>query len=76
MADRTSRTPGQAAGAWYVDTGCIGCSLCVSTAPETFSMSEDGSLAMVTAQPGTAAGTALAEQALAECPVGAIGNDD
>lgn len=75
MADKTSRTPGQAAGAWYVDTSCIGCSLCASTAPDTFSMNEDGSLALVAAQPGTAADGALAEQALAECPVGAIGND-
>ncbi len=74
MADRNSRTPGNVPGPWYVDSSCIGCSLCAGTAPDTFAMSDDGSTAFVMAQPA-GANLEPAAQALSECPVGAIGND-
>lgn len=74
MADKTSKTAGNAPGAWYVDTSCIGCALCAGSAPDTFAMSGDGSAALVSRQP-SAGEEALALQAMADCPVGAIGND-
>lgn len=75
MADKSAKNPGNVPGAWYVDSSCIGCSLCAGTAPDIFSMSDDGSSAFVARQPGTGAETELAAQALTDCPVGAIGND-
>lgn len=75
MADKSSRTAGNVPGKWYVNSACIGCALCAGTAPDLFSMSEDGSSAFVSRQPGTGAEIESAAQALSECPVAAIGND-
>ncbi|MFZ2635694.1 MAG: ferredoxin [Rectinemataceae bacterium] len=75
MADKNAKNPGQASGAWYVDNSCIGCSLCAGTAPTLFSMSDDGSVALVTKQPSGGGELALAAQALSDCPVEAIGSD-
>lgn len=74
MADKNAKTPGNVPGAWYVDTTCIGCSLCAGTAPEVFEMSDDGATARVVHQPEAGLLEAAA-QALSDCPVGAIGND-
>lgn len=75
MADKSAKTPGSAAGPWYVDSSCIGCSLCAGTAPATFAMSDDGSVAVVIKQPEGADELELAAQAMTDCPSGAIGND-
>lgn len=75
MADKSTKNPGSVAGPWYVDASCIGCSLCTTTAPATFAMSDDGSVAVVIKQPGEADELELAAQAMTDCPVGAIGND-
>jgi len=75
MADKSAKNPGNVPGNWYVDSSCIGCSLCSGTAPDIFSMSSDGSTAFVTRQPADGAETELAAQVLSDCPVGAIGND-
>lgn len=75
MADKSSRTAGNVPGKWYVDSACIGCALCAGTAPEVFSMSDDGSSAFVARQPEPEAQVESAAQALSECPVEAIGND-
>ncbi len=75
MADKTSRAAGNVPGAWFVDSSCIGCSLCAGTAPEIFVMSDDGSTAFVAAQPEGSEALSLAAQALSDCPVNAIGND-
>lgn len=75
MADKNSRNASNASGAWYVDSSCIGCSLCSGIAPSIFSMSDDGSTAFVSAQPADSSDLELAAQALSDCPVQAIGND-
>ncbi|HWR10754.1 MAG TPA: ferredoxin [Rectinemataceae bacterium] len=75
MADKSSRNPGNVAGKWYVDSTCIGCGLCNGTAPDIFSMTDDGSRAFVAKQPVSGGETKLAVQALGDCPVDAIGND-
>lgn len=75
MADKSSKGPGNIPGKWYVDSSCIGCALCAGTAPEIFSMSDDGSSAFVARQPATGDDVGLAAQALSDCPVGAIGDD-
>ncbi len=74
MADRNSRLPGNVPGAWYVDATCIGCGLCSATAPDIFSLTGEGQ-AVVSRQPDSDEKSALALQALNDCPVQAIGND-
>lgn len=74
MADNSSALPGNVLGPWYVDANCIGCGLCTATAPEIFSLTDDGQ-AVVIRQPGSKEEANLALQALNECPVQAIGSD-
>lgn len=74
MAERTAALPGNVPGPWYVDANCIGCGLCTATAPEIFSLKDDGQ-AVVIRQPDTEEKADLALQALNDCPVQAIGND-
>ena len=74
MADRESRWPENAPGAFYVDEGCIDCDLCRTIAPDQFERSENG-YSYVAVQPGDARQIADCEQALGECPVEAIGQD-
>ncbi len=73
MADKNNKTPGNAAGSYYVDDGCIGCGLCVSTAPEIFELGA-GDKAYVKKQPD-ASELEAANTALDSCPVSSIGND-
>jgi ferredoxin len=75
MADSKAKNPQNVPGPWYVDTSCIGCALCTGTAPDTFSMNDEGSAAYVAKQPGTAGEKEAATQALSDCPVGAIGQE-
>jgi ferredoxin len=51
---------------------CIGCGLCVSTVPSVFEFGDDGK-AQATAGPVTDEGAV--DEAMASCPVGAIGED-
>jgi ferredoxin len=74
VADKSARLTGNVKGRWYVDSSCIGCGLCSSTAPDTFALGDDGQ-ALVIHQPETADETELANQALNDCPVQSIGND-
>ncbi|SDG05251.1 Ferredoxin [Methanolobus vulcani] len=62
-------------GAYYVDADCIGCNLCVSNSPQNFKMKDDDSTAYVFKQPENEKEKQACENALAECPVDAIGND-
>lgn len=73
MADKTNKVPGSAAGAYYVDESCIGCGLCVSTAPDVFEMNSDDK-AFVKKQP-TPDELDGVKTSLESCPVSAIGED-
>ncbi len=74
MADLSERWPENTRGAWYVDRQCIDCDICRTTAPASFARSKDG-FSYVARQPATPGEVAACEQALAECPVEAIGKD-
>jgi ferredoxin len=74
MADATQKHSANAAGSWYVDTNCIGCELCVQTAPDNFKMDDD-SQAFVSAQPADDAQLSACRESLEGCPVEAIGDD-
>ncbi|MDD3245738.1 MAG: ferredoxin [Methanosarcina sp.] len=75
MADKTDKVAENVPGPYYVDYDCIACNLCVDTSPENFKMTEDDSNAYVYKQPDTDEEKEACKEALADCPVEAIGND-
>ena len=75
MADPNDRVEENAAGAYYVDTQCIDCDVCRDTAPDNFTRSDNNGYSYVFKQPETDEERELCDEALAACPVEAIGND-
>ena len=75
MADKTQRYEDNAHGKWYVDKKCILCCVCSEAAPKNFRESNDGDHDYVFKQPENPDELAQCEEALAGCPVEAIGND-
>lgn len=75
MASLTDRLPQNALGRFYVDTQCIDCHLCHTTAPEFFRRDDELGLSVVYCQPVTAEEVALAEEAREGCPADSIGSD-
>ncbi len=56
-------------------TGCIGCDLCYTSAPEFFAQDDDG-FAYVAKQPITPEEIEVCMEQMAKCPVNSIGYDD
>jgi len=75
MADKNDRLPDNAPGRWYVDSSCIDCDVCRTTAPENFRANEDEGYSFVSKQPEGPDEEAQCEEAKASCPVEAIGSD-
>ena len=75
MADKNSRFKQNVLGKYYVDDQCIACDACCVEAPKFFAMNDSDGHAFVKLQPITPAEIAEAENALAACPVEAIGNN-
>ena len=75
MADKTTKWNQNKAGKYYVDDQCIACDACVVEAPGFFEMNDDDGHAYVIKQPITDSDHEACENALAACPVDAIGND-
>jgi ferredoxin len=75
MADSNDRVTENAGGEYYVDTQCIDCDVCRDTAPDNFTRSDDNGYSFVYKQPLDEEERALCEEALAACPVEAIGSD-
>ena len=75
MAEKADRLPQNAVGAYYVDSSCIDCDLCRTTAPALFQRDDQIGLSVVRRQPATPEEIALAEEALGGCPTESIGND-
>ncbi len=75
MAERTERLPQNVAGPYYVDSTCIDCDMCRSTAPDFFKRDEEIGMTIVCRQPVTSQEHALAEEAKQGCPTESIGND-
>ncbi len=73
MADKNDRNGENVQGAYYVDNSCIGCGLCVETAPGVFKMGKDDT-AFVFRQPA-GGDTDAVRAAIDSCPVEAIGSD-
>ncbi len=75
MANKSSKFSENAAGKYYVDDSCIACDACCVEAPKFFFMNDNEGHAFVKIQPTTPEELVDAENALAACPVEAIGND-
>jgi ferredoxin len=75
MAERTERLPQNVVGPYYVDSTCIDCDMCRSTAPDSFRRDEEIGMTIVYRQPVTPEEQALAEDAKQGCPTESIGND-
>ena len=75
MADPKEKFDDNVPGPYYVDTTCIDCDVCRDTAPLNFTRNDKGQYSYVFKQPETEEERQLCEEALASCPVEAIGND-
>jgi ferredoxin len=75
MADKSNRLSENIAGTYYIDSSCIDCDMCRSTAPDFFRRNEEIGMSVVYRQPVTPAEFALAEEARRGCPTESIGND-
>ena len=75
MANRNERLLENVAGAYYVDSSCIDCDMCRSTAPDFFRREDEIGFSVVCRQPVTSAEFKQAEDARLGCPTESIGND-
>jgi len=75
MPSLSDRLPTNAAGQYYVDSSCIDCELCRTTAPELFGRDDETAMSFVRRQPASAEDVELMEKAISECATNSIGND-
>ena len=75
MPDANERVNQNAPGPFYVDSCCIDCDVCRDTAPANFTRSFKHAYSYVSKQPENETERAACEEALACCPVEAIGDD-
>ena len=75
MATTTERLPQNVLGRYYVDSSCVDCDLCRSSAAAFFRRDDDVGFSFVHRQPVTPEEVALAEEAREGCPSESIGND-
>jgi ferredoxin len=75
MAQKTDRLPQNVRGAFYVDSSCIDCDMCRTTAPGFFKRDDEIGFSVVHRQPSSPEELALAHEALEGCPTESIGND-
>ena len=75
MADKANRFPMNAAGKYYCDSQCIDCGMCRETCPDVFVRCDEEGHSYVKRQPATPQEEELCQEALGNCPAGAIGDD-
>lgn len=75
MADKEAKWGQNVDGKYYVDDQCIACDACCVEAPDFFDMNDDDGHAYVKKQPVSEQDFEDCENALAACPVAAIGDD-
>ena len=73
MADRARRLADNVPGRFYVDSQCIDCDVCRITAPRNFRREESKGYSYVFRQPARPAQLERCRDAMACCPVEAIG---
>ena len=75
MADPADKLPDNVPGKYYVDSSCIDCDVCRTTAPNNFKANEEEGFSYVYKQPSNDEELALCKEAKESCPVEAIGDD-
>lgn len=75
MAEKTERYEDNVPGKWYVDKKCILCSVCSEAAPANFKEADSNDHDVVFKQPENETEENQCLEAMAACPVEAIGND-
>lgn len=75
MANILDRLPQNVPGRFYVDSTCIDCGLCPSTAPNHFRRDDEIGQSFVFRQPETEEEIALCREALEGCPTESIGEE-
>ncbi len=77
MADANDKVPENVPGKYYVDKTCTPCHTCMEVAGvgALLKYNEDETYVFFHKQPEGAAEIAMAEDAMAICPTGAIGSD-
>jgi ferredoxin len=75
MADKTRKWDDNVAGRFYVDKTCAFCTTCFELAPEHFRPGPNEDHHFVSRQPATPAELKNVQDALEQCPMGAIGDD-
>jgi len=75
MSDQNDRVKENVPGPFYVNSSCIDCDVCRDAAPENFTRSFRHAYSYVSKQPENQAERTACDEALAACPVEAIGND-
>ncbi len=75
MANKTDRLPENVPGSYYVDSSCIDCDMCRTTAPDFFRRNDDIGFSVAYRQPVTPEEFKQAEEARLGCPTESIGND-
>ena len=75
MADLDDKLADNVPGKWYVDSNCIDCDVCRTTAPNNFEANEDEGYSFVNKQPENDDEIELMDEAMESCPTEAIGND-
>ena len=75
MADPTDKVEGSVPGKYYVDSNCIDCDVCRTTAPDNFEANEDEGFSFVFKQPENEEEEEQCQDAMESCPVEAIGDN-
>lgn len=75
MPDRNVKLPENQPGRYYVDSRCIDCDVCRDIAPANFTRAAAKGYSFVYQQPRNDEEESLCREALASCPVEAIGGD-
>lgn len=75
MADKKSKQPLNTPGAWYVDTTCTMCRMCLEEAPSLLKTTDDETATYFAKQPQGDAENDAAQRSMEVCPTLAIGND-
>jgi ferredoxin len=75
MADLNQRTAKNAPGKFYVDNHCLAHDVCRQLAPKNFAYDEENGCFYVCKQPDSPEELAQCLEAMAACPMAAIGND-
>ena len=76
MPNILDRLPQNVAGRFYVDSSCVDCGLCPSTAPAHFRRDDEIGQSFVFRQPETPEEIALCQEALEGCPTESIGEEE